>query len=318
MVATILIATLLLCMAWFFVARGVVGPLGALTRGAERIGHGDLAHRIDVRNRDEIGNLARTFNAMAERLAESQAHLEQRVEERTREFLRAARLADLGLLASGIAHEINTPLASISSCAEGLQRRLERGQVTPELLAEYAATIRAETVRASGITSRMLALVREQPSELGPVSMRLLVEQVRSAIQHRLEKRGVRLDCAVEDGDGGLHANGGELVQVLVNLVANAIDASPAGGRVELRARLQAGRLELEVEDEGVGIPPADQERIFDPFFTTKRPAEGTGLGLSLVASLVRARRGRIVLRSVVGKGTTFRVELPADWSEQT
>jgi len=248
-------------------------------------------------------------------VAEAQDHLEERVRARTQEFLRAARLADLGLLASGIAHEINTPLASIASCAEGLQRRCRDGQPPKELLAEYTNTISQETLRARDITTRMLALVRQEPSTISRVSLGLVLDQAESALRHRAERRRVRLDREAPEQDAVLNVNPGELVQIVLNLLANAVDASSPGGRVRLRAAVEGPTLVLDIVDEGAGIPEDDIDRIFEPFYTTKRPGEGTGLGLALVSTLVESRLGRISVRSQPGRGSTFRVTLPTDWS---
>jgi two-component system NtrC family sensor kinase len=315
MLVVLVAASILLGLALTLVHRSVVRPLERLRAGAERFGNGDLAHRIHVHGSDELVDLASSFHAMADRVAEAQDHLEERVRARTHEFLRAARLADLGLLASGIAHEINTPLASIASCAEGLQRRCRDGQPPKELLAEYTDTIRQETLRARDITTRMLALVRQEPSTISKVSLGLVLDQAESALRHRAERRRVRLDREAPEQDAVLNVNAGELVQIILNLLANAVDASSPGGRVRLRAAVEGRMLVLEVVDEGPGIPEEDVDRIFEPFYTTKRPGEGTGLGLALVSTLVESRLGRISVRSQPGRGSTFRVTIPTDWS---
>lgn len=314
MLATLLVASLLLGLALTWVHVGVVRPLHVLRSAAERFGRGELAHRVHLRNDDELGDLARSLSRMADDLADARDHLEERVRARTREFLRAARLADLGILASGIAHEINTPLASIASCAEGLERRRREGDLSPELLAEYGETIRSEVYRARGITTRMLALVRQQPSTPAPVSLELILEQAASAAAIRARQRGVELARHGPERDVELQVNAGELVQIVVNLLANAIDASPAGAEVTLRTRFDGPRMVLTVEDRGGGVVDDDRERIFEPFYTTKPPGEGTGLGLALVSSMVQSHRGHVSVEARPGGGSVFRVELPTDW----
>jgi len=308
-------AVLLLGMALMLIHRGVVRPLRTLRAGTERFGRGERAHRIEVDNTDEIGNLAESFNMMADRLVGAHDDLEERVRKRTREFLRAARLADLGILASGIAHEINTPLASIASSAEGLERRCDNGEVTPELLREYSRTISEEAFRAREITTRMLALVRQEPSDISRFPLELLARQAETALRHRADTRGVHLVRGAVGENVYVTANAGELVQILVNLLANAVDASAPGARVEFAVGGEQDELRLEVADEGSGIAEENLERVFEPFYTTKRAGEGTGLGLALVATMVEFRGGRISVDSEVDRGTTFRVTLPMDWS---
>jgi signal transduction histidine kinase len=311
MVLTVVVAALALALALAYVLRSIVRPLRVLTRGAERFGHGDLTHRIPVTSRDEVGELARAFNAMADRIAEARTDLEARVDARTREFLRAARLADLGVLAAGVAHEVNNPLASIASCAEGLERRVRSGHIDEPEQLEYLRTIAAEAYRAREITGQLLSLAAQERDEAAPVDVALVLRQVQVAVRHLLEKRGLELEVAAPDGLT-FPGQGSELMQILMNLVLNARDASPAGGRITVDARREDDEVVLEVADRGEGVPEEDVERIFDPFFTTKRPGNGTGLGLSVVAALVEARGGHIAVDARPGGGARFRVRFPA------
>jgi signal transduction histidine kinase len=318
LLATLLAATALLCVALGLVHQRVVRPIRALRQAAERLGRGEFGQAPEVRSADEIGDLARSFHSMAGRLGETQEQLEGRVRDRTAEFIRAARMADLGLLASGIAHEINTPLASIASSAEGLTRRLQAGELRPELLGDYARVIAEEVYRAQEISTRMLALVRQEAGELGQVALAAVLQQCESALRHRADNRGVRLDWRDEPDDARLLVNAGELVQMLVNLLANAVDASPHGARVRMQASAMDGLLTVEVIDQGCGIPSEDQERIFEPFFTTKGPGSGTGLGLALVLAMVHSRNGHLSVKSEVGRGSTFTLQVPVDWSHRS
>lgn len=315
LLATLLCATTLLCLALGLVHQRVVRPIRLLRQAAERLGRGEFQAVAEIHTQDEIGDLARSFRSMAGRLGETQEELEGRVRDRTREFIRAARLADLGLLASGIAHEINTPLASITSSAEGLTRRLQGGERRPEVLADYARVIAEEAYRAQEISTRMLALVRQEPGELGPVPLSAVLRQSESALRHRADGRGVHLAWRAEPDDARLVVNAGELVQMLVNLLANAVDASSAGARVLLEARVLDGQLTVDVIDQGTGIPAQDLERVFEPFFTTKGPGQGTGLGLALVLAMVQSHGGRLGVKSEPGKGSTFTLQVPTDWS---
>jgi signal transduction histidine kinase len=314
LIGTLVLAGVLLALAFQFVQSSVVRPLRSIKEGAERFGAGELEHRVQVENADEIGDLAKSLNRMADQLADAQEHLEERVRSRTREFLRAARLADLGVLASGIAHEINTPLASIASCSDGLQRRLREDRLTQELLVEYAETISREVYRARGITMRMLALVRQEPNTVSSVSLKLILDQAETALAHRASQRRVKIVTRELAQDVNLNVNGGELVQVIVNLLSNALDASPPGSEVTLNATVEGSKLHISVVDHGPGIAETDLDRIFEPFYTTKAPGEGTGLGLALVCTMVEAHGGTVSVSSKVGEGSEFIVRLPVDW----
>ena len=315
MIATVVAVTVALCVGFLHVLRTVVGPLGIVRAGADRFGAGDLGHRISVSNRDEIGDLARSFNQMADRVADTRSGLEEQVATRTREFIRAARLADLGVLAAGVAHEINNPLASIASCAEGLERRLARGEVHRPELEDYLGTISSEAYRAREITSRLLALARQEQGQMNDVDLALVMRQVETAVSGLLEARRIRL-CSSFPLQTMLRGNAGDLIQILVNLVLNARDASAPGSAIHVRCRVEEDWILFEVEDRGHGIAPGDLERIFDPFYTTKRPGEGTGLGLALVAALVEVRGGRIGVVSRPGEGSLFTVSFPRRWRE--
>lgn len=309
---------LLLTASLIQIQRAVVQPLRELQLATSRFGAGDSTARLKSSSPDEIGLLSASFNRMADQIVESRAHLEERVRQRTQQFIRAARLADLGVLASGIAHELNTPLASIASSAEGLARRLQaETEPDPALLDSYSQVIVNETERAREITTRMLGLARQDASEIARIPLQLLVEQAVSAMGNRSAKRGVGVHAQPVEEGLQVQVNPGEIVQVLVNLLANAIDASEPGQEVVLTADVIDHRLLFRVRDHGSGIPQDQLERIWDPFFSTKAPGEGTGLGLALVSSMVHSRQGTIAIRSQLDEGTLVEVDLPAEWEEQ-
>jgi len=315
---TAIIGGIVLLAALLFVFRGVVIPLRMLRSGADKFGKGDLLHRIDIASQDEVGLLATTFNEMAERISRTQFELENRVRQRTGEFIRAARLADLGIFAAGIAHEINTPLASIVSCADGLSRKIaKQGLDFPEGQ-EYLGTITNEAFRAREITTRLLALSRQGGQEVISVDMPLVCAQIRTAINHLLSERKIQLSIERPAREKQLTIDAGELVQVLVNLILNALHASDPGATIVLRYEFSLDRIVLEVEDHGAGIEAEHLDRVFEPFFTTRGRGEGTGLGLALVSALVEGRDGFVHVESEPGKGARFTIDLPIDWRKQT
>lgn len=305
-VLALVVLAIVLRMVW----KRVVRPVEVLREGVRRISSGDLSHRVEVSTQDEIGALAREFNRMADELHGMRSGLEARVEERTQEFLRAARLAGLGTMAAGIAHEINNPLASIASCAEGLERRLQKGGGDPAAQREYLQIIAREAYRAHEITSRLLDFARNGGGARLRFDAPDLMRELRVLLEHRLHQHSLVLHVDCEPELPQLFGDPGEIKQVLLNLISNAIDASPEGGTIHVRWMAFDGEVRVEVEDEGSGVPLDVRDRIFDPFFTTKEPGKGTGLGLAIVHRIVTSHGGRIELAQA-GKGALFRVHLP-------
>ena len=311
-------AVVILGFVWLttYFVRQVATPILELRDGAERFGRGDLAYRLSTDRRDEIGELATSFNEMAERIGETHGELEESLAERTRDFIRAARFADLGVLAAGLAHEINNPLASIASSAEGLDRRLERGELDKDEAGEYLRTIASEAYRAKGITERLLALSRPSEEKQGMVDLELVLGHVELMFRHHIENRGLRLQLECNEGSHWVHGNSESYIQVFSNLVRNAEDVTPRDGEIRIRCRGEDGDLCVEVLDQGPGLSDEERERIFDPFYTTKAPGKGTGLGLSLVTSLLQSMGGRIEVSNRDEGGCCFAV-YPAQTEEE-
>jgi signal transduction histidine kinase len=304
------VALVVLLGVLVLVQRAVIRPVERLRQGVTRLAGGDLSHRVDVSSKDELGELAREFNRMATELEGMHRELERRVEERTREFLRAARLAGLGTISAGIAHEINNPLASIAACAEGLERKLRNGPIDPEQQREYLQVIAKEAYRAHEITSRLLEFARGDSGASVPFSLSDLLREIDVLLEHRLRARRLSLEVACDPAMPVVHGDPSECKQVLLNLISNAIDASPPGGSIRVACKRSDDETVLEVEDHGPGIPPDTLERVFDPFFTTKAPGKGTGLGLAIVHRIVEGRGGRIEVENT-GTGALFRVRIP-------
>ncbi|MBL8898391.1 MAG: HAMP domain-containing protein [Planctomycetes bacterium] len=311
MIGTLIAITAALVFVLWLVRFVIVAPLRTLQRRAEALGRGEVLPPGRIHNRDEIGALARTFAEMAERVSATREDLEERVATRTRELLRAARYADVGVLAAGVAHEVNNPLASIASCAEGLQRRLKRGAVPPEEEAEYLDTIASQAYRAREVTARLLALSRQDAQVFRLIGLAEICDQAAKWTRHQLQQSGVHLHLDLEPDLPPVLGDGLELVQMLVNLILNARDASPAGGTVRMIVRAEGPHALLAVEDEGSGVPSGSEERVFEPFFTTKRPGEGTGLGLALVKAIAKGHGGVVRVERASTGGARFVVELP-------
>jgi len=250
--------------------------------------------------------------------------LEQRVQERTSALVDAqdrlvqvAKMASLGTMAAGVAHEINNPLGSVAACAEGL---LERAATAPFRDApafrdfpEYLGIIRGEAFRCKGITDKLLDFSRQRPPSVTSVSLRDVLDDTLALLGHQKAARSDRVNVT-GDRDARVRADAGEMKQVVLNLVQNALDAIDGrpDGRVEVHVRATSDPVVLIVRDNGCGIRPEDRPRIFDPFFTTKEPGQGTGLGLAMCERIVESQGGEIRVESPgPGRGTTIEVRLP-------
>ena len=253
-----------------------------------------------------------------EKLRNYSRDLEEEVRRRTaelkaaqNELIQAAKLAALGELASGLAHEINNPIAIIAGYAEDLKDRVLKGEApgkatligTLDLIAESAQ-------RAHNITQEILDFSTPRASRIAPYRIRELLETSVTMVQPRLKRGGLSVTLGGSALNGEIHTDKNQIVQVMINLFNNAADASPENGVITVSARFRGGMLEITVTDAGGGIPEKVMGKIFDPFFTTKEPGKGTGLGLSISYRIVQKLGGRIAAASRPGK-TAFTVQLP-------
>ncbi len=237
---------------------------------------------------------------------------EQRALERS--IARTEKMAAVGRLAAGIAHEINNPLATIAGCAEAMRARL-REPLDPEGLAEIredAGVIEEEAYRCKEILEGLLDFSRARAERKGACDPREIARRAVRLLRHNPKASGVRLELDLAGEVPEVLGGEDQLVQVVLALVLNAADAAGPGGKVTVRVgTTPGGEVVLAVEDDGPGIPPEIRERIFEPFFTTKPPGKGTGLGLAVAYGIVRAHGGRIEVMSHPGLGTRFEIVLP-------
>ncbi len=271
------------------IGRSIAGPVARLEEGASRIAAGDLDTRIEVRGAPELESLAAEWNRMTASLKEHQARLVQ-----------SEKLAGIGRLAAGVAHEINNPLGVILGYSKLLRKRCDGAT------AEDLAVVEAEALRAKDIVEGLLDLSRPLPAGGEAVDLRALSEDVVSRLREARILDGV--DVAVE-GRASAPGHPEKLRQVLVNLVRNAAEAAGSGGRVALRVAERDGTAEVAVEDSGPGIPEDRRARLFEPFFTTK--PRGTGLGLAVSRAIARAHGGDLAQEPARAGGARFSLTLP-------
>lgn len=307
-------------------------PLRRFTEAIARIRGGETGVTIPVRSTDELGVLAVHFNDMLgrihrfndelrHRVTEATAELDQRYQEvqRLNELLfglqrslsHAERLALSGRIMAQVAHEVGTPLHSVAGHLELLRRELPPALLT-DGVGRRLTIVEAQVTRVTTIIAQLLDLTRRSPGDPVRVDVNGVVQETVDLVRPGLAGAGLTLDVEVDPDAGAVCGYPSQIQQVVLNLLTNAIDATPPGGRVAIATRAYPRRDEvaIEVTDTGCGIPAADQKRIFEPFVSTKAPGHGSGLGLFISAQIVRDHRGRLEVQSEEGKGSTFRVVL--------
>ena len=319
----------------FFVHRLIYVPLRDLETGAKRLSSGNLEQPIPVRSADEFGQLASSFNAMTTALRNSQEELrewgrtlEQKVAKRTQELrvaeaeaARGEKLASVGLLAAGIAHELNNPLTGILTFSSLIRKNLPDGSADAE---DLDLVIR-ETKRCAAIIKRLLDFAREKTPEKKFTDINQLVLDTARLIERPANLRDIEIAMDLDPGLPPVWADADQMTQVIMNMLVNAQHAIEEKGSITVRSRRAqkapgaepgaqpVAMVELSIIDTGCGIPKKNLKRIFDPFFTSKEVGKGTGLGLSVSHGIVSAHGGMIEVESEVGEGTTFRVFLPLE-----
>jgi two-component system NtrC family sensor kinase len=330
--ATAVLTVVILAVVTVFIRRGLQRPISRLCAGTRRIAQGDLDTRVRVSGHGELAELAESLNHMAEDLAAARREvaewsqdLERKVAEKTAELQQAERqvlhmekMASLGKLSATVAHEINNPLTGMLVYA-GLTRRELQEQALPPAVREevmhYLLVIERECRRCGGIVQNLLLFARRSGSNLALVDVNDIARQSLMLVEHHLHMSGLKLKAEYLDGDSQITADGGQLQQALVALLVNAVEAMsglPEGrGELVVALRGTADSIQIDVGDNGIGIPSDVLPQIFEPFFSTKEAENGVGLGLSVVYGIVQRHGGRIDVDSKVGCGTTFHITLP-------
>jgi PAS domain S-box-containing protein len=223
------------------------------------------------------------------------------------QLIQNEKLTSIGLLAAGVAHEVNTPLAVISSYSQMLRKQISPGDSGHKLLEK----ITKQTFRASEIVNSLLSFSRTNVTEFSDVAIHQIISDTLSLLEHQLKTAGIRVDYEPPADNPVMLGNPGKLQQVFLNLFLNAKDAMPDGGELRIRAVIVDSKLEIIVSDTGAGISRDNIKKIYDPFFTTKVAGKGTGLGLSVSYGIVKEHSGTISVESKLGSGTSFKLEFP-------
>ena len=306
------VVVVLVWIVWLLATAKVHGALNRVRRVADAIGRGDLSVRVESSPGDDVAKLARSINRMADRLEEAareQLRLEQRL-------TRGEKLALVGELGATVAHEVNNPLDGLQNCTRIARRNLEDTEQVRRMLDLMDTGL----YRIEMTVKRLLSLSKDQVAELCPTCLGDVVREATMFVESRLDRNHIELVTDVPDRRASALADRQQLVQVTINLMLNAIDAMPDGGRLTVRVNgpdVERGPLTLSVSDTGAGMDSERVRRIFEPFYSTKTGHGGTGLGLAVVTRIVEAHQGRITVTSEPGEGSTFTIELPTASSER-
>lgn len=319
-IMTVLVAITVALLAMGLGYRFIGRPMGKLAALARRVGEGDFGARVKLRQRDEIGDFGRELNAMAARLGAAEHERETALEQ----LRYTDRLSTVGQIASSIAHELGTPLNVVS----GRASMMASGLIKPDDVPQSSKIIVEQTKRMAGIIRQLLDFARRDTGAVVDVEIGDLVNRVLQLLKPTGRKRGVTFSFDDEGEGKTVPGDPGKLQQVFANLIVNGIHAMPDGGTLSVGLRFlrataptdyggQSGEFAcISIRDEGHGISKPDREQIFEPFFTTKRASDGTGLGLPVSDELIREHGGWIEVESQEGRGSCFRVYLPARASE--
>ena len=312
---------LVILVATYGIMGNILRPIGEMADAAQKIAAGDFNQVIRATGEGEVAVLASSFNSMLESLRTMRADLEawgrtleEKVDQRSRELLamqvrmaRTERLASLGMLSAGVAHEINNPLGGVLALTALALEDLPEDDANRESLEEVVR----QAQRCKAIVKGLLDFSRQSASSAEPVDLGRVAQEALALVKPQAAFFNIDLVCAFEPNLPPVMADRAEIQQVVLNIIMNAVQAMDEQGRLTLTTGSSEGFAELAVSDTGHGIPPDQIGHVFDPFFTTKDEAKGTGLGLSIAYGIVSKHGGTIAVESEVGEGTTFTIRFP-------
>ncbi len=287
-------------------ANGILKPLRRLAEATQQLAQGDLTHKVHVNSRDEIGTLGHMFNFMAASLLDRDEQLKQRAQQT---IMQSERLATVGQLAAGVAHELNNPLGGILLYANLLLEKAKDG----DPIRDDLQVIVRETERCRRIVRGLLDFSRQTKLEMTLTDLNKIISTTLDLVVTQAIFKGITVTRNLSPALPKVMVDVGQMQQVFINIIMNAAEAMAGNGSLEVSTSVQDGDsyVVTSIRDTGPGIPEEIRSKIFDPFFTTKPLGKGTGLGLSIAFGIVRKHNGAIEVETEVGKGTTFHIRLP-------
>ncbi len=291
-------------------AMSIVRPLRMLEKKTKNIAMGDFSERIEVKGSDELASLAKSFNRMEDHLklaVSSFEHTITRLQEKQAQLVEAEKLASIGILTAGIAHEINNPLTSVLSFSKlMLEQMPESDRNYPRLKIMVRDAQRART-----IVRELLSFAKENPIHPTVICVNRPVTEIAESLVAQESFKGIELKLNLSNNLPEILADPVRIGQVVMNMILNAAHSITPPGTIEVETRSVAGSVEIVFSDTGHGIPEEHLNKIFDPFYTTKGTGKGTGLGLAISYGIIKKHNGDIEVISTAGKGSTFIVRLP-------
>ena len=293
-------------------AMSIAGPLQKLEMKTKKIAMGDFSESIEVKGTDELASLARSFNQMEDHLKLALSSLEHtitRLQEQQKQLVEAEKLASMGILTAGIAHEINNPLTSVLSFSKLM---LEQTSESDPNYSRLKIMVR-DAQRARTIVRELLSFARETPIRPLMINVNQPVTEIIESLIAQDAFSDIELKVNLSADLPEILADPVRIGQVALNMLLNAIHATTPPGKIEVETKIASGMVEIIFSDTGQGIPEKHLNRIFDPFFTTKGARKGTGLGLAISYGIIQNHGGDIIVKSAEGKGSTFIVRLPVN-----
>jgi signal transduction histidine kinase len=282
----------------------LIRPILALNRTMKRATRGELSARARAGASAEVGELAQSFNRLMDEIEESR----DREKVQRAQLAHTEKMAAVGTLAAGVAHEVNNPLHGILNCVENMRAHPD----DREMQERYLGLIKDGLERIEHTVANLLDFSRERTMELAPTPINHSLRHVAELTKYQLREGNIDVVFDLDPTQPHVTADHFQMDQLFLNLVLNAVQAMPGGGRLTLRTVREGDRVVAEVHDTGDGIPEEMVERIFDPFFTTREVGEGTGLGLTVSDSIASAHGGTLEVESTPGEGSIFRISFPA------
>lgn len=321
MLTSLLVASMAAALTLLIMlSRKVIDPLRAISRVARRVGQCELNVKVPVEGEGEVAELAQSFNGMIEDLKKSRDDVEFRgmkceqaynsLRDTQKKLIQSEKLAAIGTLVAGIAHEINNPVGIIAARADCmLMDAKEKG--LDSQCSEDLMVINRHAGRIADITRSLLTFARQAPAEIAPVDINAVVEDTLFLVDKQFSREGITIDRELSADRPRVEGNDNRIQHVLLNLMNNSRDAMAGGGTITVTTAVSGNVVEIIVKDSGEGIPEEVLDNIFDPFFTTKDVGKGTGLGLAVSYGMIQDMGGVIEADSVEGEGTTFTITLP-------